>query len=281
MRGLHLPEKHVGWTGGERIPGCLFDFGSVFLPQLSRRVAPQAPASTTTCRRFRATKRRRGGTRCSHTPKQRFNVPVGTIKATFLIETLPAAFQMHEILYALRDHAVALNCGRWDYIFSYIKTLRKHADRVLPDRQALTMDKPFLSAYSRLLIRTCHRRGALAMGGMAAFIPSKDPQARTKSSQPKSAPTKHSKRRTVTTALGLRIRDSPISQWKFSTGTFRKVTPINWTSRAPGSATRRPPICWRFPPASAPKQACAPTSACRSSTSKRGSPAAVACRFTA
>ena len=83
---------------------------------------------------------------------------------------------MHEILYALRDHAVALNCGRWDYIFSYIKTLRKHADRVLPDRQALTMDKPFLSAYSRLLIRTCHRRGALAMGGMAAFIPSKDPR---------------------------------------------------------------------------------------------------------
>src|SRR6185436_3787011 len=87
-----------------------------------------------------------------------------------------AAFQMDEILYALRNHAVALNCGRWDYIFSYIKTLRKHADRVLPDRQALTMDKPFLSAYSRLLIRTCHRRGALAMGGMAAFIPSKDPQ---------------------------------------------------------------------------------------------------------
>ncbi len=108
--------------------------------------------------------------------EQRFKVPTGTIKATFLIETLPAAFQMDEILYALRDHAVALNCGRWDYIFSYIKTLRKHPDRVLPDRQALTMDKPFLSAYSRLLIKTCHRRGALAMGGMAAFIPTKDPK---------------------------------------------------------------------------------------------------------
>ncbi len=144
-----------------------------------------APASTTTCRRFRAIERRNWWDDVFAFTEARFNVPAGTIKATFLIETLPAAFQMHEILYALRDHAVALNCGRWDYIFSYIKTLRKHADRVLPDRQALTMDKPFLSAYSRLLIRTCHRRGALAMGGMAAFIPSKDREARTKSSPTK------------------------------------------------------------------------------------------------
>ena len=81
---------------------------------------------------------------------------------------------MDEILHALQDHIVGLNCGRWDYIFSYIKTLKNHPDRVLPDRQVVTMDKPFLSAYSRLLIRTCHRRGAFAMGGMAAFIPSKD-----------------------------------------------------------------------------------------------------------
>lgn len=81
---------------------------------------------------------------------------------------------MDEILYELRDHVVALNCGRWDYIFSYIKTLKNHGDRVLPDRQAVTMDKPFLDAYSRLLIKTCHRRGAMAMGGMSAFIPAKD-----------------------------------------------------------------------------------------------------------
>lgn len=91
-----------------------------------------------------------------------------------LIETLPAVFQMDEILHALRDHIVGLNCGRWDYIFSYIKTLKNYPDRVLPDRQAVTMDKPFLNAYSRLLIKTCHKRGAFAMGGMAAFIPSKD-----------------------------------------------------------------------------------------------------------
>jgi malate synthase len=173
VRGLHLSEKHVGWSGGERIPGCLFDFALYFVHNV-------------------ATRRSQGSGVYYYVPKiqsyleakwwddvfafteARFNVPTGTIKATFLIETLPAAFQMHEILHALRDHVVALNCGRWDYIFSYIKTLRKHADRVLPDRQALTMDKPFLSAYSKLLIRTCHRRGALAMGGMAAFIPSKD-----------------------------------------------------------------------------------------------------------
>jgi len=100
----------------------------------------------------------------------------GTVKATVLIETLPAVFEMNEILYEFRDHIVALNCGRWDYIFSYIKTLKNYPERVLPDRQVVTMNKPFLSAYSRLLIKTCHKRGALAMGGMAAFIPAKDPE---------------------------------------------------------------------------------------------------------
>ncbi|GAB1064290.1 MAG: hypothetical protein SAqMacA_21030 [Shewanella algae] len=108
--------------------------------------------------------------------EERFCVQSGTIKCTCLIETLPAVFEMEEILYELRSNIVALNCGRWDYIFSYIKTLKKHPDRILPDRQQVTMDKPFLSAYSRLLIKTCHKRGALAMGGMAAFIPAKDPQ---------------------------------------------------------------------------------------------------------
>jgi len=93
------------------------------------------------------------------------------VRVTVLIETLPAVFQMHEILHALRDRALGLNCGRWDYIFSYIKTLRKHPDRVLPDRDAVSMTTPFLRAYSRLLIDTCHRRGAFAMGGMAAQVP--------------------------------------------------------------------------------------------------------------
>ncbi len=175
VRGLHLSEKHIGWSGDSRIPGCLLDFGLYFFHNHAER-------------------KQRGAGVYYYVPKiqsyheaqwwddvfayteDRFGVERGTIKATFLIETLPAVFQMHEILHALRDHVVALNCGRWDYIFSYIKTLKKHPDRVLPDRQVVTMDKPFLSAYSRLLIKTCHERGALAMGGMAAFIPSKDPK---------------------------------------------------------------------------------------------------------
>ena len=101
----------------------------------------------------------------------------GSFRATVLIETLPAAFEMDEILYELRDHMAGLNCGRWDYIFSAIKTLRGHKGFSLPDRSQVTMDKGFLRAYSQLLIKTCHRRGAHAMGGMAAQIPLKDPVA--------------------------------------------------------------------------------------------------------
>jgi malate synthase len=98
-------------------------------------------------------------------------LPRASMKVTVLIETLPAAFEMHEILHALRTRVTALNCGRWDYIFSTIKVLRAHRDRVLPERPQITMSVPFLRAYSELLVATCHRRGALAMGGMAAHIP--------------------------------------------------------------------------------------------------------------
>src|SRR5262249_23461865 len=95
----------------------------------------------------------------------------GTIRATVLIETLPAAFEMDEILHALRAYSAGLNCGRWDYIFSFIKKLRSDPRAVLPDRGRVTMDQPFLRAYTQLLVRTCHRRGVYAMGGMAAQIP--------------------------------------------------------------------------------------------------------------
>ena len=109
--------------------------------------------------------------------EERLGLERGTIKATVLIETLPAAFEMDEILYALRDNIVGLNCGRWDYIFSYIKRLGRSPDRLTPDRSAMTMDKAFLAAYSLRLIATCHRRGAFAMGGMSAFIPVKGDEA--------------------------------------------------------------------------------------------------------
>src|SRR5207244_7939487 len=98
-------------------------------------------------------------------------IPVGSVKATALIETIPAAFEMEEIVYELRDHAAGLNAGRWDYLFSIIKTLRARRDFVLPDRAQLTMTVPFMRAYTELLVKTCHRRRAHAIGGMAAFVP--------------------------------------------------------------------------------------------------------------
>jgi malate synthase len=109
--------------------------------------------------------------------QQALAIPYGTIRATVLIETIHAAFEMDEILYELRDHGAGLNCGRWDYIFSFIKTFGHRPDFVLPDRAQVTMDRAFLDAYVRLLIRTCHRRGVHAMGGMAAQIPIKDDAA--------------------------------------------------------------------------------------------------------
>ncbi|KNC92308.1 malate synthase A [Trabulsiella odontotermitis] len=172
VRGLHLPEKHVTWRG-EAIPGSLFDFALYFFHNYKALLA-KGSGPYFYLPKTQAWQEAAWWSEVFCYTEDRFDLPRGTIKATLLIETLPAVFQMDEILHALRDHIVGLNCGRWDYIFSYIKTLKNHPDRVLPDRQVVTMDKPFLSAYSRLLIKTCHRRGAFAMGGMAAFIPSKD-----------------------------------------------------------------------------------------------------------
>ncbi len=172
VRGLHLPEKHVTWRG-EPIPGSLFDFALYFFHNHKNLLA-KGSGPYFYLPKTQAWQEAAWWSEVFSYAEDRFNLPRGTIKATLLIETLPAVFQMEEILHALRDHIVGLNCGRWDYIFSYIKTLKNYPDRVLPDRQQVTMDKPFLNAYSRLLIKTCHRRGAFAMGGMAAFIPSKD-----------------------------------------------------------------------------------------------------------
>jgi malate synthase len=115
--------------------------------------------------------------------QEKFGLPVGTIKATVLIETLPAAFEMDEILWELREHITGLNAGRWDYIFSFIKKFANNPDYVLPDRSQVVMGKAFLGAYALLLIRTCHRRGAFAMGGMAAQIPVKNDRVATKSAR--------------------------------------------------------------------------------------------------
>jgi len=172
VRGLHLPEKHVLWRD-EAIPGGLFDFALYFYHNY-RQLLAKGSGPYFYLPKTQSWEEAAWWSDVFSFTEDRFDLPRGTIKATVLIETLPAVFQMDEILYHLRDHIVGLNCGRWDYIFSYIKTLKNHGDRVLPDRQSVTMEKPFLSAYSRLLIKTCHKRGAFAMGGMAAFIPSKD-----------------------------------------------------------------------------------------------------------
>ncbi|MCC6644379.1 MAG: malate synthase A [Polyangiaceae bacterium] len=170
-RGFHLVERHMRVDGRE-VPGCLFDFGLFAFhnatAQLERGAGPFFYLPKMESHREAAVW---DDVFCR--TEARLGLPHGTIKATVLIETLPAAFEMDEILHALRDHSAGLNCGRWDYIFSFIK--RRAADRaaLLPDRAEVTMDKGFLRAYSLLLIKTCHRRGAHAMGGMAAQIPIK------------------------------------------------------------------------------------------------------------
>jgi len=174
-RGLHLPEKHI-LCDGKIIPGAIADFGFYFFNNFKALLA-KGSGPYFYIPKLQHSREARWWADMFHFAEDKMDLEPGTIKATLLIETLPAVFQMHEILREMRNHVVALNCGRWDYIFSYIKTLRNHPDRVLPDRQVVTMDKPFLNAYSRLLIQTCHKRGAMAMGGMAAFIPAKDPEA--------------------------------------------------------------------------------------------------------
>ena len=175
-RGWHLDEKHVR-IDGARLSASLFDLGLFAFHNASVLTAkdrgPYFYLPKLQCMEEAAL-----WNAVLDEIEVLLNLPQGAMKVTVLIETLPAAFEMEEILYALRSRIVGLNCGRWDYIFSYIKTLRAHRDRVLPERGQVTMTQPFLKAYSELLIQTCHKRGAHAMGGMAAQIPNpKDAEA--------------------------------------------------------------------------------------------------------
>ena len=171
-RGFHLPERHC-LVDDTPIAGMLFDFGLYFFHNvhelLKRGTGPYFYLP-----KMQSHLEARLWNDVFVHAQQALGVPTGTIRATVLIETLPAAFEMDEILFELKDHSSGLNCGRWDYIFSAIKTQRNDPGFLLPDRGQVTMEAPFLSAYVRLLIRTCHRRGAHAMGGMAAQIPIKD-----------------------------------------------------------------------------------------------------------
>ncbi|PSV44402.1 malate synthase A [Photobacterium indicum] len=173
-RGLHLPEDHIQYND-QPIPGSLMDFALYFFHNYQTRAA-QGLGVYYYIPKLESMEEAQWWDDVFDFTENYFKVETGTIRATVLIETLPAVFQMDEILYVMRNHIVAMNCGRWDYIFSYIKTLKNHKDRILPDRHGVGMDKTFLNAYSQLLVRTCHQRGALAMGGMSAFIPHKDPK---------------------------------------------------------------------------------------------------------
>ena len=169
-RGWHLLERHV-LVDGDPVSGALFDFG-LFMFHNAERLVEQGTGPYFYLPKIESHLEARLWDHVFNEAEARLNLPRGTIKATVLIETLPAAFEMDEILYELRDHAAGLNCGRWDYIFSAIKKLRRH-DFVLADRAKVTMTSPFLKSYCELLVKTCHRRGAHAMGGMAAQIPIK------------------------------------------------------------------------------------------------------------
>jgi malate synthase len=170
-RGWHLPERHVT-VDGETMAGALVDFG-LFAFHNARALHARDLGPYFYLPKLEAMEEAALWDEAMAMAEDELELPIGTMKATVLIETLPAVFQMHEILHALRGRAVGLNCGRWDYIFSYLKTLRRHRDRLLPERGQVVMTVPFLKAYSELLIQTCHRRGAFAMGGMAAQIPIK------------------------------------------------------------------------------------------------------------
>lgn len=170
-RGWHLNEAHVIVDGNE-VAASLFDFG-LHAFHNARALADQGIGPFYYLPKIESYLEARLWDDVFCHAEAALGLSHGTIKATVLVETLPAAFQMDEILYAMRHHIVGLNCGRWDYIFSYIKTLRMHREYVLPDRAEVVMDDAFLDSYSTLLIQTCHRRGAHAMGGMAAQIPIK------------------------------------------------------------------------------------------------------------
>jgi malate synthase len=175
-RGFHLPEPHVV-VDGRPAPGMLFDFG-MYLFHNADALAKAGTGPYFYLPKMQSHLEARLWNEVFVYAQEALKIPAGTIKVTVLIETLPAAFEMDEILFELRDHIVGLNCGRWDYIFSSIKTLQQAPSFVLPDRGQVTMEAPFLRSYTQLLIKTCHRRGAHAMGGMAAQIPIKnDPEA--------------------------------------------------------------------------------------------------------
>ena len=170
-RGWHLADRHV-LVGGEPVAGALLDFG-LYVFHNARRLVERGSGPYFYLPKMESHLEARLWAEVFGHAEERLSLDPGTIRATVLIETIPAAFEMEEILFELRGHSASLNAGRWDYIFSMIKSFRDRPEFLLPDRASVTMTVPFMRAYTELLVKTCHRRGAHAMGGMAAFIPSR------------------------------------------------------------------------------------------------------------
>jgi malate synthase len=170
-RGWHLPERHM-LVGSEPVSGALFDFG-LYVFHCAQRLLAAGAGPYFYLPKLESHLEARLWNDAFSFSEEALGMRRGTIKATVLIETLPAAFEMDEILFELREHSAGLNAGRWDYIFSAIKCFADRSEMALPDRSAVTMTVPFMRAYTELLVATCHRRGAHAMGGMAALIPSR------------------------------------------------------------------------------------------------------------
>ena len=198
-RGWHLSEKHFT-IDGERVSASLFDFG-LYLFHNGRESLSAVSGRTITCRNWRAISR----PGCGTTSCRRRRTPgagSGTIRATVLIETITAAFEMDEILYELRPHVCGLNAGRWDYIFSIAKRFHTDPAFVLPDRSSVTMTSSFMRAYTELLVKTRHQRGAHAIGGMSNFIPNRRKPDVTEVALAKVTEDKKPKPATASTAPG-------------------------------------------------------------------------------
>jgi malate synthase len=170
-RGWHLIDRHILVDGGP-VSGSLMDAG-LYLFHNAQRLIDKGSTPLLYLPKMESHLEARLWNSVFDHVEDAVGVPRGTVRATVLIETIPAAFEMDEILYELREHSGGLNAGRWDYIFSFIKTFRERPDAILPDRAKVTMTVPFMRAYTELLVQTCHKRGAFAMGGMSAFIPSR------------------------------------------------------------------------------------------------------------
>jgi malate synthase len=267
-RGLHLPEKHLR-IDSDPVAGALFDFG-MHAFHGGRRLAERGRGVFFYLPKLEHHLEARWWDDAFTFAEEAFGLERGTLRATVLIETLPAAFQMDEILWELRDHSLGLNAGRWDYIFSMIKCFRERPEFVLPDRNDVKMTVPFMRAYTELLVKTCHARGAFAMGGMAALIPSrKDPEANDRSRP--CAPTSSARPRPASTAPGSRTRTSCRSRRRSSTAcSGRSRTRSRGCATTSRSARR---TCSTRPRrrARSPRRACATTSTSASSTSRSGS----------